>query len=573
CYWALREAVDFPADLDAFEILLRRLAGTLNGDPSSAEAAHVLRVPKTRNYKYSPPALVETTGCDASRRYNLSEFDEWLGADPTPAAAAPGPFQLPLEPPGPGLRHKTFFAFARSLLVKGMGECQVRAALLAYNAGLPDPKSTTEVEDTLQKALTARHRAGFEPVVILGRRADPSAQVGATTADTTSDPSGAPPIEADVDPDDLAGLLDGIVAFIRRFIVLPESHARAIALWVLHTHVIDAVDITPYLHVTAGTKRSGKSRLLELLRYLVRRPWYTGRVTAAALARKLDKDTPTLLLDETDQVFAEKGDYALHLTNILNAGFSRFLTATLCTGEGAGLQVRELKVFGAKCVAGIGQLPPTVADRSIQICLQRKLRTDHVERARDRVVKGAAAPLRRRLEAWSIQAVPLLKGAEPTLPDALDDRAQDIWEPLLSIADLAGGAWPLQARTAALTLQRDEAEDVAVQLLGDIRDALTPRDEQPAAVKPHQDLIEAVPLLKVLAAFEDKPWSTWSRGEEMTPHALADQLRKLDVRTKQEWSKERGKPVRGYPLKALHVACARYLSPVSGISGMSGRAP
>ena len=42
--------------------------------------------------------------------------------------------------------------------------------------------------------------------------------------------------------------------------------------------------------------------------------------------------------------------------------------------------------------------------------------------------------------------------ARPELPAGLNDRAGDIWEPLLALADLAGGDWPGWARAAALEL-------------------------------------------------------------------------------------------------------------------------
>ena len=32
--------------------------------------------------------------------------------------------------------------------------------------------------------------------------------------------------------------------------------------------------------------------------------------------------------------------------------------------------------------------------------------------------------------------------ARPEIPDALDDRAEEAWEPLFAIALLAGGDWP-----------------------------------------------------------------------------------------------------------------------------------
>ena len=50
----------------------------------------------------------------------------------------------------------------------------------------------------------------------------------------------------------------------------------------------------------------GKTRLLEVEEALVRRPWLTGRVTAAVLMRKVDAEHPVVLLDESDAAF--KGD-------------------------------------------------------------------------------------------------------------------------------------------------------------------------------------------------------------------------------------------------------------------------
>ena len=42
--------------------------------------------------------------------------------------------------------------------------------------------------------------------------------------------------------------------------------------------------------------------------------------------------------------------------------------------------------------------------------------------------------------------------ARPEIPAQLNDRAGDIWEPLLTLADLAGGEWPKLARDAALQM-------------------------------------------------------------------------------------------------------------------------
>ena len=74
------------------------------------------------------------------------------------------------------------------------------------------------------------------------------------------------------------------------------------------------------------------------------------------------------------------------------------------------------------------------------------------------------------------------------MPEALNaagDRATDAWEPLIAIADVAGGDWPQRARNAALTIcQVDDEEDaernIHTVLLADIRDIfarLPPRDD------------------------------------------------------------------------------------------------
>jgi Protein of unknown function (DUF3631) len=52
-----------------------------------------------------------------------------------------------------------------------------------------------------------------------------------------------------------------------------------------------------------------------------------------------------------------------------------------------------------------------------------------------------------------------LTDAEPELPDELSDRMQDVWEPLLAVAELAGDEWANRARTAAVDLYRKRDED------------------------------------------------------------------------------------------------------------------
>ena len=131
--------------------------------------------------------------------------------------------------------------------------------------------------------------------------------------------NGSAPVELPIGcpPPPLDEVLDEVAGFVRRFVVMSEAQADAVALWVVHTHAFDAAEQTPYLAISSAEKRSGKTRLLEVLELLVARPWLTGRVTAAVLARKVDAERPTLLLDESDAAFKGEKEYAEALRGLL----------------------------------------------------------------------------------------------------------------------------------------------------------------------------------------------------------------------------------------------------------------
>ena len=169
---------------------------------------------------------------------------------------------------------------------------------------------------------------------------------------------------------EVAEALNGITSFAGRFVVLTEYQLSAIALWVVHTHAFDAAETTPYLAITSADRRSGKTRLLEVLELLVARPWFTGRTSPAALVRYIEAETPTLLLYESDAAFAGERDYAEALRGVLNTGYKRRGRYTLCGNAGATIQ--HFSTFAPKAIAGIGHLPDTVADRSILIRLETK---------------------------------------------------------------------------------------------------------------------------------------------------------------------------------------------------------
>lgn len=317
-------------------------------------------------------------------------------------------------------------------------------------------------------------------------------------------------------------LLDALVVFIKRFISMSESQAQVTALWIAHTHALDAADCTPYLHIGSPEKQSGKTQLLEVCRLLVANPWFTGRVTAAVLPRRIEAECPTLLLDESDTAFGGEKEYAEALRGILNSGYRRGGFASCCVGQGANLTYKDFSTFCPKAIAGIGKLPDTVADRSLPIRLKRAPRRQ-VEPFRRRDVEPEAKPIKAKVSAWCALNLERLRQARPTLPQELSDRQADVSEPLLAIADAAGGEWAERARRALIELcaQAQAADDsIGARLLADIRQIFADRDV---------DRLSSAELTGALEKIETSPWGEWSHGKPLTAGRLARLLKPFEI--------------------------------------------
>ena len=354
-------------------------------------------------------------------------------------------------------------------------------------------------------------------------------------------------------PVKLAEALEDVRTFIRRYMVMDDAQADAVALWTAHTHAFEDGETTPYISITSAEKRSGKSRLLETLSLLVARPWLTGRVTAAVLIRKAARDCPTLLLDESDAAFKGEKEYAETLRAVLNAGYRRGGVASLCVKSGGDFDLRDFSVFGPKAIAGIGRLPDTVADRAIPIVLKRKAPGEKAARFKWRRAKEEAAPLRERLERWATATVDALRDAEPVIPDELDDRAAEGWEPLLAIADVAGAEWPQRARNAALVLSVGDAREddsLGVRLLRDIRTVFQERGV---------DRLPSAELVEALVAMEEAPWGDL-KGKPISARILARLLGRGRYEIKPRVVRVGEATPRGYARQGFEDAWERYLA-------------
>ncbi|MET9293813.1 DUF3631 domain-containing protein [Streptomyces sp. NPDC003077] len=362
-----------------------------------------------------------------------------------------------------------------------------------------------------------------------------------------------------------AALLDEVEAFHRRFNVFPlEAAYVAVALWDAHVHLLDCFDSTPRLAFLSPEPGSGKTRALEIIETLVPYPMVAVNASVAALFRAVTglfgDGRPTILFDEIDTVFGPKaGGETEELRGFLNAGHRRSGVAYRCVRDGDAQSVVAFPSYCAVAVAGLGSLPDTILTRSVIIRMRRRARNERVEPFRQRLHTAEGNALRERLAAWAETVRGDVDGAFPTLPDGITDRPADVWEPLLAVAEAAGGAWPERARAACVELvaaanEGDEAS-LGIRLLTDLRDTVfCGSDRMPTAA-----------ILECLTSMDDAPWADMG-GKALNPRGLARLLGQY-VTAANKPIKPRpirtagGTVPRGYYAEDLADAWARYCPP------------
>jgi putative DNA primase/helicase len=372
-----------------------------------------------------------------------------------------------------------------------------------------------------------------------------------------------------------AKLLNELSAAIGGYVIMGSHQRDACALWAAHAHAHDLRDTSPPLVIKAPAMRSGKTRLLETLERLVPRPLLVSGITAAFLERAIEAHRPTLLIDEYDALTSNDQALAESVRAQLNRSSRRrgAVVGKNVPLPGGGYEQRLFSTWAPTVIAGIGDPPSTIMDRAVAIELKRKLSSEAVKPLRERDGVDLVV-LARKLARFVADNEDALRRIEPKPPLAVvNDRAKDMWDPLLAIADTAGGGWPERARAVGKALveigeEQAAGANVDVLLLADIRnifescsykddDEDTPGDEERRGPR-----LASRDLLEKLHALEERPWSAWGRARKpMTGKALGDRLRPYGVRSGTIRIEPLGvsTTAKGYYLSSFDDAFARYL--------------
>ncbi|HVK21354.1 MAG TPA: DUF3631 domain-containing protein, partial [Actinokineospora sp.] len=223
--------------------------------------------------------------------------------------------------------------------------------------------------------------------------------------------------------------------------------------------------------------------------------------SSAAVYRSISNDPPTMLVDEADTIFGPKAEGNEDLRGLLNAGHQRNRPAKRY--DAATNRVESIPTFAMAALAGIGAMPDTIEDRAVVVRMRRRAAGEQVSPYRHRRDREPLRSLALRLHDWLRAGLTVLEAAEPPMP--VEDRAADTWEPLIAVADYAGGDWPDRSRGAvlALTAEADENDDgsIRVRLLADCRTAFGA-----------QSVIPTAHLLMRLNGDVEAPWREFGHG-------------------------------------------------------------
>jgi len=346
-----------------------------------------------------------------------------------------------------------------------------------------------------------------------------------------------------------AELLDTVHTFIKRFVAFPSPACiDTVTLWAAHAHMVEHFHTTPRLAMLSPEPESGKTRVLEILDLLTPRPMLVFSPSVAAIFRKLAQEQITLLFDEVDTIFTKRGkdDQNEDLRALLNAGYRRGASIPRCVGPRH--DVEEFAVFAAVALAGIGDLPDTIMTRSIVIKMRRRTTREVIEQYRVRLHEQEGHALRDQLADWAELVGSAAGKAFPLLPEGVTDRRAEAWEPLIAIADAAGGTWSERARVASVAdvaATRERVPTLGIRLLSDVREAFKERD-----------VLATSDLLEILNNMDEAPWGDL-RGKPLDSRGLAMRLKKYGVVPK---TVRIGTATpKGYTRENLYDAWERYL--------------
>lgn len=479
-----------------------------------------------------------------------ADNDQWTDGNPGLAKATEAAKAIDANVAGPGFANVTTkptdFNDLHQLEGLDVVKAQIESAAVpketdeeAYRrlAALPPAEYDRSRED---EARRLNIRVGTLDGEVQARRIKTSGNVQCRAMDF-------PEIEPWPKSVDGAELLNDIVTYFEKFCVLPAYTPDVLAVWCLQSWCYKLFDFAAIIAVWSPEPECGKGRVLDAAEKIVRHPFRTSNTSAAVLYHVINEGNVTGLIDEFDSISNEQREA---VCNILKGGFQSNGMAHRMAERNGEQVVVNFSTYCPKMIATItmDKLDKATRSRTIGIHMQRKPRSQKVAKFRrvDTVV------LRRKCLRWVQDNAEAIKAVPPMdIDECATDRQEDVWEPLVAIARVAGGEWENQIRLAAQHLTHsgsDGATDtVSHQLLAALKLFFDEHGDR-------ADTKTIVAALKEAGDFDDV-----NHGKGLTPQYVARLLKPYGIEPRVQRTGRKNQ-ARGYSRDQCEQTFATYLS-------------
>jgi hypothetical protein len=239
-----------------------------------------------------------------------------------------------------------------------------------------------------------------------------------------------------------------------------------LSVWIIATYVYPIFSHFGYLFFHSRFPRSGKTRSEEILSHMCFEATVPLNAPTTATIREMAAEGHTVILDTLERWKGKSPEAHSAAMELLDAGFRNGgSVAKMVPVVGGNWRRETFPVYAPYVLAAIDKesLTDTALDRSFVIEMHRKPITIKKQNYDFHRCEKKCSPVRDEMYRWALENASALAGCYDsaelrTEVDALElnDRAADIWKPLLAVAHVLGSAETGQALTSlAVEMGRD----------------------------------------------------------------------------------------------------------------------
>lgn len=257
-----------------------------------------------------------------------------------------------------------------------------------------------------------------------------------------------------------------IKAQFEYFLDLPKNEwYDYLTLWVMGTYIYSFFEAYPMVYLY-GLKNTGKTKVMTLCGLLAFNGELLVGITPATLFRIIEANKPSLFLDEIEKLLDPKREGSADIEAMLNSGYKRGATVPRCEKIKEAQEIRRFNIYCPKMFAHVeGKVSRTLISRCIRIIMERAKPNDL--RSERWMEKHAPVwqQLRNELYIWALlewnRALYYYEGDKKIIKKdiKIDNRAWEIWQPILVLAKLSGNEIFEKMRKLAEEVNNENIEE------------------------------------------------------------------------------------------------------------------